>query len=142
MKAYFGQIYIAPGVRFPFSHLFQAYLSKEITALVEPSHTFVKKYGSDFNLIFNVSAKRAIQDNEIKGPTVFKKTKDVEYTVSLPFDVITRDAEVPKSALKFLLNGVCSVFESLDIGTAKIMERKGALIESICSDPTMFEEAS
>ena len=142
MKVWFGQIYIEPGVSFPFNHHFQRYLSKEITDLVEPSTKFIKKYGSDFKLGFNVSAKNAIQDIEINGPTVFRKSKDVEYTIFLPFDVITHNAEVPKCALKFLMRGVCSVFESLDIDVAKILEKQDSLIEHICSDPTMFESGS
>jgi hypothetical protein len=140
MKVYFGQIYIEPGVKFPFSHHFQGRLSEEITALAEPSAEFIKKYGSDFDLIFNVSAKNTIQDNEIRGPTVFRKTKDVEYTVFLPFDVISRNPEVSKSALKYLLSGVCSVFKLLGIDTTQLVERQESMIENICSDPTMFAE--
>jgi len=139
MKVHFGQIYIEPGVSFPFSHLFQRRLSEEVTALVESSPSFVRNYGNDFELMFRVSAKKAIKDNEIKGPTVFKNTKDVEYTVFLPFDVISRSSEVPQSALRYLLKGACSVFESLDIDTAKLLKRQESLIEEICSDPTMFE---
>jgi hypothetical protein len=139
MMVHFGQIYIEPGVHFPFSHHFQRRLSEEITALVEPSAVFRKKYGNDFGLTFNVSAKRGISDNEIRGPAVFKKTKDVEYTIFLPFGVITRSSEAPTSALQFLLKGTCSVFESLGIGTAKIEEQRDLLIEQICLDSTMFE---
>src|SRR5438128_660345 len=105
MKVHFGQIYIEPGVEFPFSHLFQRYLAKEVTALVVPSGKFIEKYGSDFELMFRISAKNGIQDNEIRGPTVFRKAKDVEYTVFLPFDIISGTHDVPHSALRFLLKG-------------------------------------
>lgn len=138
MRVWFGQIYIEPGVSFPFSHHFQRRLSDAITALVQPSPMFLKKFGSDFKLMFNVSAKKGIERNEIKGPTVFMKTKDVEYTVFLPFEVITSTAEVPKTALTFLLRGVCSVLESLDIDTATVMQQEQSLIEQICSDTAMF----
>lgn len=140
MDVYFGQIYIEPGAAFPFSHHFQSRLSEAVTGLVKPSTRFVKEYGRDFALTFNVSAKRAIGDNDIKGPTVFKKTKDVEYSVFLPFDVIKRDADVSKSALTFLFKGMCSVFESLDIDTRKVREQEEALIQQICADPMMFEQ--
>ena len=135
-----NQIYIQPGVSFPFSCHFQRRLSEEITALVVPSAAFIKKYGADFNLIFRVSAKKDIQDNEIRGPTLFKKDKDVEYTVFLPFDVITCHPEVSKSALVFLLQGVCSVFELLEIETTSLAEIKASLVEKICSDPTMLKQ--
>jgi hypothetical protein len=139
MQIHFGQIYIQPGVSFSFSWHFQRFLSKETTALVVPSAKFVEAYGSDFELMFRISAKKGIQDNEIRGPTVFRKAKDVEYTVFLPFDVITHEPEVSKSALRFLLRGVCSVFKSLDIDTAMVLEKQESLIEQICSDTTMFE---
>jgi hypothetical protein len=139
MRVYFSQIYIKPGVRFPFTHHFQRRLSDEITALVEPSARFIEKYGIDFELTFRISAKQIIPDNEIKGPTVSRRTKDVEYTVFLPFDVITRQSEVPQNALRFLLRGVCSVFESLNIETEKILELQDNLIEQICSDPMTLE---
>ena len=142
MLVHFGQIYIEAGVSFPFSHHFQKRISKEVTALVEPSVTFIKKYGRDFELMFNVSAKQALLENEIRGPTVFKKTRDVEYTVFLPFEVIIRQPEVPKSALRFLLQGVCDVFDLLEIDKSKLLEKQDALIDDICSDPTMLEGPS
>jgi hypothetical protein len=115
-------------------------MSDEITAVVAPSAQFLEKYGSDFKLIFNVSAKNTIDDNEIRGPTVFKKTKDVEYTVFLPFDTISHSSEVYQCALTFLLKGVCSVLESLGIDTARIVGQQELMIRDICLDPTMFKE--
>ena len=89
--------------------------------------------------MFRVSAKRIICDNEIRGPSVFKKDKDVEFTIFLPFDVIQREASVSLSAIAFLLRGVCSVLGSLGIDTAAIQARQSSLAESISSDPTMFK---
>ena len=85
MKVNFCQTYIEPEVDFPFSHHFQHRISAEVTALVEPSAKFIKKYGRDFELTFNVSAKTALQDNEIRGPTVYRKTKNVEVHDFLAF---------------------------------------------------------
>jgi hypothetical protein len=138
MRVYFGQIYIKPGVRFSFSHDFQVRLSREITALVEPSAKFVGAYGADFDLTLNISAKNVIQDSEVRGPTVFEKTKDVEYSIFLPFDVIANKPDIPRTALGYLLRAACSVFEALEIDTARVAERQGAMIEEICSDPGMF----
>ena len=138
MNVHFGQIYIQPGVTFAFSTRFQRWLADEITRLVQPSASFIKKYGSDWELIFRISAKTQIDDNEIKGPTVFKKDKDVEYTLFLPFDTITQSDRVPQSALQFLLKGCCGVFRTLDIDPALVEQNAEAIIESICSDPKMF----
>lgn len=80
-----------------------------------------------------------LEDNEIRGPTVFKKTKDVEYTVFLPFTVIVDHGDAPSCALSFLLKGVCDVFDLLEIDKAKLVDQQVSLIDGICSDPTMLE---
>jgi hypothetical protein len=138
MKIQLVQIYIEPGVAFSFSHHFQRRMGAEITSLVEPSSSFVKDYAHDYKLVFNMSAKNAIDDNEIRGPTVFRKTKDVEYSIFLPFDLITKATDVPRAALRYLLKGICAVLDSLNIDTAKIVKQQDALVEEICNDPIMF----
>lgn len=142
MLVNFRQCYIEGGVNFPFSHFFQNRISEEITALVEPSAKFIKKYGEDFDLTFNVSAKAALQDNEVRGPTVYRKTKDVEFTVFLPFTEIMRHADAPKHALMYLLKGVFHVFDLLEIDSSQLLATQESLIEGICSDPTMLEAPS
>jgi hypothetical protein len=140
MNVYFGQIYVTPGVRFPFSHHFQQHLSEAITSIITPSRKLIEKYGGDCNIVFNISAKKSTQVTDIKGPTYFEKTNDVEYSLFLPFDVISRDSEPSPSALRYLLNGVCEVLKSLDIDIARVMERRDSLITQICADPSMFKE--
>jgi hypothetical protein len=138
MKIHFGQIYIEPGIAFPFSFLFQHRLADEITALIRPSAVFTTQYGDDWDLIFRVSAKRIVCDNKIRGPSVFRKSKNVEFTIFLPFDAIQGEASVTRSAVAFLLRGVCSVLGTLGFDTSAIQARQTSLIESLSTDPTMF----
>ena len=138
MKIHFCQIYVEPGVAFPFSLLFQRRLSDEVSALIAPSVLFTQRYGDDWALMFRVSAKRIIVDNEVRGPSVFKKSKDVEFTIFLPFDPIQHEASVARSAVAFLLRGVCAVLDSLGFDTTSIQARQSSLAESISSDPTML----
>lgn len=138
MKVHFGQIYIEPGVVFPFSFLFQRRLSEEVSALVSPSAKFSQQYGADWELMFRISAKRSIPDSEICGPSVFKKGKDVEFTVFLPFDVIQAAVSSSQSAIEFLLEAVCSVLTSLGFDATRLQERQSSLAESLSADPTMF----
>ncbi len=140
MKVGFTQVYIEAGVNFPFNYLFQRYLSEELTALVRTSSKFLKKYGPDFDLRFYISAKKSLADNEIRGPGVYKKGKYVEYTVFLPYSVITLKDDINRSALQFLFKGVYAVFEKLEIDSSKVLEREDALIDHICSDPSMTEQ--
>jgi hypothetical protein len=139
MKVHFGQIYIQPGAAFPFSFLFQRRLSEEVSALITPSAKFTQLYGADWDLMFRISAKRSIPDNEVRGPTVLRKDKDVEFTIFLPFDVIQTTASVLRSAIEFLLRGVCSVLVSLGFDTAPIQARQSILAQTLSSDPTMID---
>lgn len=142
MKVWFSQIYCEPGVEFPFSHFFQRRFSEEVTELAEASAKFLKIYGRDFELMFRISAKQSLEDNEIKGPSVFRKTKDVEYTVFLPFNTVMRHADAPRQALRFLLKGVYSVFDELEIDKARLLAKEESIIENVCSDPTMLAAPS
>ncbi len=139
MRIYFGQIYIEPGVSFPFSHLFQHRLSEEFTALTVPSPLFVKKYGQDWDLMFRISAKAAIRDTEIRGPSAFRKDKDVEYSIFLPFTIIRAAEDPQRTAVESLFGAVLSVLAKLGFSTERLEARRPALIESICSDPAMFD---
>lgn len=138
MKVAFSQVYIEPDANFPFSVHFQRLMTEEVTAITTPSSKFTESFGIVSELIFRISAKHQLEDNEIKGPTVFKNAKDVEFTIFLPFDVIRGRADASKQALHFLLKGVCSVFDMLAIDKTKLVDKQQALIERICSDPTMF----
>jgi hypothetical protein len=140
MKVSVGQIYIKPGVSLPFSHLMQRWLSAELSSVTDDSVESERKYGAGFNLVINVSADTQISDNKIKGPTIFKKDKDVEFTLFLPFDVIVAAADGRRVALEYLLGGIHSVFKQAGIGTERLAERKAFIIEHIYSDPTMLTE--
>jgi hypothetical protein len=140
MQIHIGQIYIEQGAYFPFSHIFQRYISEEVSALVVPSKKFIAKYGNDYKLIFNVSAKHSLTENEIRGPTVFKKTKDVEYTIFLPFSVIMNEPRPPQEALNYIFRGVCAVFDQLGIDATQIRERQEHIVNHVCADSAMFQD--
>jgi hypothetical protein len=133
-----SQIYIEPGVNFPFSYIAIKYLDEGISDLVVPSARFIRNYGDDYRLVFNISAKRSLEENEIRGPTVFKRTKDVEYSVFLPFTVIVSREDAPQTALRFLFQGMYAVFDSLEIDAGRVREQEASMIEHVCSDPAMF----
>jgi hypothetical protein len=140
MQVHFGQIYIEQGAYFPFTCAFQRYISDEVSSLVAPSRKFVTKCGEDYDLVFNVSAKHSLEENEIRGPTVFRKTRDVEYTIFLPFGVIMREPHPPTAALNWMFAGAYDVFDRLEMDTSDVRLRQHAIVEHILSDPSMFED--
>ena len=109
MNIYISQIYIQPGVSYPFSYRFQKFMSEAVTERVSPSEKFVTRYGEDFDLIFRMSAKSEIAETEIKGPTVFKRDKDVEYSIFIPFRGNESDSKTLHDVVMTLLNGIVSV---------------------------------
>ena len=139
MRIYFGQIYIEAGVSFPFSHLFQRRMSDEVTALIIPSPQFVKKYGEDWDLMFRISAKAAIQNTEIRGPSVFRKDKDVEYSIFLPFTKIQAAEDVSRAAIEHLFDAFLSVLTKLGFSIESLQAHRASLVESISSDPAMID---
>lgn len=140
MRISVRQIYIEPGVTFSFSHRMQIWLSRELSAIGKPSQAYVKEYDADFDLVINLSARTKALENEIRGPTVFKRTKDVEYTLFLPYDRIAREAGGCRVAMEFLLAGVQEILAKARIHARGFEARRSFLIEHICSDPAMLKK--
>jgi hypothetical protein len=140
MNVYVAQSYFKPGAKFPFSHRMQVWMSKELSSLAKHCTEFERKYGAAYELTIQLSADRQTRDNEIRGPAVYKKTKDVEYTLFLPYDVIIESEGGCRSALGYFLNGISRIFELTGIEPAMLDERRGSIITHICSDPTMLDE--
>lgn len=142
MKVSVVQVYIRENVNFPFTYLMQVFVSEELTALAHDSAAFHTSYGPEYELIINMSAKRGINDNEVRGPTVFRKgRKTVEYSIFLPFDTIVEHPERLRLAMQYLLDGVKTVFRKLRIDTSAVEARAGAIIEHVCSRPEMLDQA-
>ncbi|MFN5322247.1 MAG: hypothetical protein ACK493_13815 [Planctomycetota bacterium] len=142
MTIYVSQIYPEAGVSYPFSHEFQKHLGGLINAEVGMSQRFTEQYGPDYDLIFRVSAKSGLVAPEIKGPTVFKRDKDVEYTVFLPFD---RAADLETSTLsrvlEMLLASVISILNGLGMSTMSLVNNSRAIVSQILSDNKMIDSA-
>ena len=142
MRVFVGQIYVKPGINFPFSHHLQAWLSEQLTELASPSTAFVKRYGSEFDLMIRISAQIGIAEADIKGPTVFKADKDVEYTVFLPFDVIrAAGSDGRRLAMEQLLSAVSFVFHDAGVEAPELAARRESIVQRVCSDEQMLSSA-
>lgn len=168
MQVYICMFPVEPGADFPFNHIFQGYMFEQVTSLVEPSPWFSAKYGDDWKLIFRISANWSLDEDdtergvklseaaranlaryrsftseplrlEVRGPTVFKKDKDVEYSIFLPFRRIVESENPPVTALNYIFAGVYSVLEKMQIDTNKLRAEQDRIVEHICSEPKMFD---
>lgn len=141
MKIHFRQSYFkVAGANFPFSAQMQIWISTELSSLAIHSADFEKKYGAGFELTIQLSADTNTADNVIRGPGVYKKDKDVEYTLFLPYDVIIETKAGCCGALEYLLDGIHRVFELAGIDPGPLDQRRDSIIEHICSDPEMLRE--
>lgn len=138
MKVYVAQIYIEPAISFPFTHHFQKYISQRLTDLIQPSPSFIAKFGEDFDLIFRMSAKAALVEPEIQGPTVCKRDKDVEYTIFLPFGKpAVVDGPSSEASLFHLLTAIISVLLDLEINVARLQHESREIVAAIMREPRM-----
>jgi hypothetical protein len=67
MRIYFGQIYVQVGATFPFSFAFNHWLGNALSHRVVVTENFCKKYSAEYRLGFRISAKREIEQPEIRG---------------------------------------------------------------------------
>ena len=139
MKIYVSQIYIQVGVSFPFSHHMQLWLGEQLSTMITITPEFRQTYGVDFDLIVQISARKGLVQNEIKGPTVFKKTKDVEYTIFLPYDVIARAENGCGTASTFILDGIQAVLTAAHLDAGDLAVRRDSFIKHICTEPAMLK---
>jgi hypothetical protein len=138
MKIYVAQIYIEPGIAFPFTHHFQQYISQRLTELIEPSPKFIVTFGGEFDLIFRMSAKAALVEPEIQGPTVFKRDRDVEYTVFLPFHKpSTVNQQFLEAGVGQLLAAIAEVLSELGFDVARLRQETNKIIAAIVRDSRM-----
>ncbi len=139
MKIYVGQIYVEAGANFPYSHIMQVWLGEELSTLVSSTGAFTKAFGDDYSLGIRISARTGLTESLIKGPTVFKKAKDVEYTLFLAFDVIVQGFDSLRMASEFIVDGICAVLACAKLDAANVIGMKKELIEKMCTDPKMLK---
>ncbi len=138
MNVDIGQLYIEPGVNFPFSHHMQVLVSEQLSEIAKPTLGFSRRYGESFDLIIRLSARKGTEENVIMGPTVFKKAKDVEYSLFLPYDAIMRAPDSRRAAVVFMLDGIQAVLQKAGVEAEGLPARREAIIERLCSDPMMI----
>lgn len=139
MEIYVGQIYIQQDVNFGFSYLFQRSIHSFLSENIKNSERFCEKY-KDYTLMFRMSAKKDITENEIKGPTIFRKDKDMEYSIFLPFDEIMKNENYNYFALKYLFEGIYSILDKYGFDFSIIKKEEEKFINTVLNDPSMLYE--
>jgi hypothetical protein len=141
MKIFVGQVYIKAGVAFPFSLQFQKWLGDALSERVEASNQFNREFGVGFGLGLRISAKTEINQTEIKGPTVFKRDKTVEFTIFLPHRANNyHDLDVASQLVEQVLQSVAIILPRMGLDPAKILSDTEHLRSEFLNVPGLLEE--
>jgi len=103
-------------------------VSSMIKERVLVSEKFKKKYGSA-RLAIIVVLKKETKELSVHGPTADKDL--VDYAVWLPYRKIKQSENYRIEYLKFLIKGICIVFEKYMIGTNELFQIEKELVKSI-----------
>ncbi len=140
MDIVLSQFYIEAGANFPFTHVFQQKISREISKLVETTEEFTSKYGADFTIIIRISAKTLIDAIEFRGPTIFKRDKDVEYTMFLPYTPLANEVANSGSyeaPFHNILEGAAECPERLGLECSKLRAEFSGITRRFLDDKTI-----
>ena len=140
MRISVSQVYIEPDAYYPFSIAWQNFISEELSRLCVSSSHFNRIYGEEYQLILRVSAKKEVDSVEIKGPTIFRRDKDVEYTLFLPHEggSVTSLHQCAE-ALAAFFDGVITVLRALEVDVGALRSAREDIITRSMSKE-MFDE--
>ena len=140
MKIFVGQIYIKAGVAFPFSLRFQKWLGDALSERVAVSPEFSSEFGTGYGLGLRISAKDDIEQPEIKGPTVFKRDKTVEFTIFLPHRANDcYDPAVASPLVNQVLQSVVIVLNQIGLNAATVLRDVDYLRSEFLSVPGLLD---
>ena len=137
MKIDFTQCFIEPGVTFPFSIRFRDAISdgmSEILKTADVGHFRPKWKGYDLTIC--ISAKSKIRMAEVAGPGVYRRDRELEYTVFLPYEALPTFAD----AVGCLVDTVCGIIGSLGIDIGDIGRWRNEFVALASTDPAYSDD--
>lgn len=139
MRVFVCQVYVEVGAVFPFTLAMQQWLGQELTAIARPRSRWLERYGADFDLNIRVSARRSLTSNDIRGPSVSRKGKDVAYSIFLPYTIISQADDGCAEATGWLLDGIGEVFRRADVEAVALKGERARLVDYVCTADGMLE---
>lgn len=141
MNIFFGQIYLAPDAVFPFSFKFNNWLAEEVAKHVVDSDGFRGAYPGIMRLGFRISARKSLNSIDLRGPTIFRRAKDVEFTIFLPHNRIQFEtAEDLRPIVEALLGGVIGALDKLFIGSTELQNHAPEIAKAFQNTPGLVQE--
>jgi len=135
MEVRVSEIYPEAGINFPISYKFQRILRTELN-LLSPKFEipFQAKHGKEYALGIILSAKSNLSTLLIKGPSISRKYKVVDYVLYIPFELMSDERS-------FIANYVRIVCEGIDDIIARY-NNEGISAEKEVLDKLLIEKQS
>jgi hypothetical protein len=141
MKIFVGQIYAKAGVNFPFTIRFQQWLGAALSERTAATEEFSNMFGAGFGLGLRISAKEEIDQTEIKGPTVFKRDKDVEFSIFLPHrPKVYHDPAVAVLLVDQVLQSVTVILQQIGLDPTNVARDVPLLLSEFLRTPEFLKE--
>lgn len=133
MSVNFTQFYIEPKVFFNLPIDVLEELSGCFSRGLSISGSPKWKYDTEYKLLFIISAKSNTSITEIKGPSVSKKYKSVEYVLYLPYDTIKKHSLPLHALLMQLVEAISVVLDKHVIQHSQLEPKLSAIVQDISS---------
>jgi hypothetical protein len=105
-----SSIYPEAGVTFPISYRFMQLLKEELAQLAQQHFSvFQTAYGQDYTLGIILSASSADVKLEIRGPSISKRYKVVDYVLRIPFGIVEEAETLYSRYVFFVCQGIATV---------------------------------
>lgn len=126
------------GTSISFSYLFNEWISKTVSAMVEPSQLFLDKWGPDFVIIIRINFASKRTSTDFRGPITYKRDKQVEWVCHLPMSAVIMSKNPKKTAIDIVLKSAISCLDKLAIDTTKLVINRSRMESVVLASKEML----
>ncbi|ELY3469367.1 hypothetical protein SMX26_004015 [Cronobacter universalis] len=140
MRIKFNQIYAEVGVNYNITNAVLNPLEEMLNALDKKTQHYEKLFsGSDYTVVFIISATAKNEELVVKGPTTLSKKKKVEFVIFLPYKKIESFIDEITYILGHVCNGICEVLAKYKTDTEEVKEIFEEMKALILRDPERYK---
>ncbi|EKK4083556.1 hypothetical protein ACU9D5_004043 [Cronobacter dublinensis] len=140
MRIKFNQIYAEVGVNYSITNAVLNPLEEMLDSLDKKIQHYEKLFsGSDYTVIFIISATSKNDELIVKGPTTLSKQKKVEFVIFVPYKKIESFIDEMTYILDHVCNGICEVLGKYKIDTEEVRDAFEQMKLSISKDPEKYK---
>ncbi|MDI7419840.1 hypothetical protein [Cronobacter turicensis] len=140
MRIKFNQIYAEVGVNYNITNAVLNPLEEMLDSLDKKIQHYEKLFsGSDYTVVFIISATAKNEELVVKGPTTLSKKKKVEFVIFLPYKKIESFIDEITYILGHVCNGICEVLEKYKTDTEEVKEIFEEMKALILKEPERYK---